>query len=215
MADLIFALVIIAAVLIGRHTGFLKGLINLVCVVIASFGGYLIYPYFSSFLVKTPLFNVILNSVSKYILKNYYSGTPIENLNEMFMKYNVSTIEDLFAKMSEGVTLVIINIISIVIVFVVLRLILNIVKGITSLITKIPVIKGLDKTLGMILSIASSLLVMYLLVAVMMIPPCNTTEISKKMCEHIDNSVITKHVMDYNIFINYDSLAEMGIMGET
>ena len=48
----------------------------------------------------------------------------------------------------------------------------------------------------------------------MMIPPCNKTEVSRLMCEYIDESVITKHVMDYNIFINYDSLSEMGIRGD-
>ena len=214
MVDLIFIVIIIIAALIGRHTGFLKGLVNLICVIIASVGGYLLYPYFSSFLAETPLFKTICTPINEYILKNYYNGTPMENLNEMLQKYNVTTVEDLFVKMSEGITFVIINIISIAVIFIVLRLTLNLVKGITSLITRIPVIKGLDRILGVAVSIVSSILIMYLVVAVMMIPPCNTTEISKKMCEYIDKSIITKHVMDYNIFINYDSLAELGQSGE-
>jgi len=214
VADLIFAVIIIIAFLIGRHTGFLRGLVNLVCVVIAAFGGYLLYPYVSSFLVATPLFNIISKPISEYILKNYYNGSPIENLNSMFEKYNVASIEDLFIKISDGITLVIMNVISLILVFLLLRFALGFVKGITSLVTKLPIIKGLDRTLGIVVSIVSSILIIYLLVAVIMIPPCNQTEISKIMCKYIDESVITKHVMDYNIFINYDSLSEMGIRGD-
>lgn len=214
MADLVFVLIIIVAVFVGRYTGFFKGLVNLVCVIVSAIGGYLLYPYVSSFLVTTPLFETIRKPVNEYIINNYYNGSPIENLNQMFTKYNVTTIEDLYLKISEGITLVAINVISIILVFLLLRFALGFVKGITSFITKLPIIKGLDRTLGVIVSIISSVLIVYLVVAVMMIPPCNKTEISKLMCEYIDESVITKHVMDYNIFINYDSLSEMGIRGE-
>lgn len=214
MADLVFALIIIVAIFIGRYTGFLRGLVNLICVAVSAIGGYLLYPYVSSFLVATPLFETIRKPVNEYIINNYYNGSPIENLNQMFIKYDVTTIEDLFVKISEGITLVAINVISIILVFLLLRFALGFVKGITSLITKLPIIKGLDKTLGMVVSVISSVMIVYLVVAAMMIPPCNKTEISKTMCEYIDESVIVKHVMDYNIFINYDSLSEMGIRGD-
>lgn len=214
MADLVFALIIIVAVFIGRYTGFLRGVVNLICVAVSAIGGYLLYPYVSSFLVATPLFETIRKPINEYVINNYYNGSPIENLNQLFIKYDVTTIEDLFIKISEGITLVAINVISILLVFLLLRFALGFVKGITSFITKLPIIKGLDRTLGVIVSVISSVIIVYLVVAVMMIPPCNKTEISKSMCEYIDESVITKHVMDYNIFINYDSLSEMGIRGD-
>lgn len=210
MADMIFILIVAAAILLGRHFGFLKGLINLVCVVIASFGGYLLYPYFTSFLINTPLFKTINEPVYNYIIKNYLNGTPVENLNQMLLKYGVTTVEDLLVKMSEGVTTVIINIISIAVIFLIIRIALMAVKGIAGIVTKLPVISGLDKFLGMVTGIVSALLIIYLAVAVMMVPPCNSSEISRTMCENIDKSIIVKHVMDYNIFINYDSLAELG-----
>lgn len=210
MADLIFIIIMIVAVLIGRKMGFLKGLVNLVCVALSALGGYLLYPYVTAFLVKTPLFDTICTPVSKYILDNYLKGTPVEDLNLLLTKYGAANMEDLFLKMAQGITTVIINIISIIVVFLAIRFILNLVKGITSLITKLPVISSLDKLLGMIMSAFSTLLIIYVVVAVMMIPPCNSSEISRKMCEYIDNSVITKQVMDYNIFINYESLATMG-----
>lgn len=210
MADIILIVILALGILIGRHMGFLKGLVNLVCIGIAAIGGYLLYPYVSSFLMDTPLYGTILKPVTEYITNNYLSGTPMNNVNSMFIKYGVTTLEALFVKMAEGITVVIINIISIVAIFVLLRVVLMTVKFITSLITKLPVIHGLDKLLGMTTGFISSLLIVYLMVAVMMIPPCNKSEISQKMCEYIDNSVITKNVMDYNIFINYDSLSEMG-----
>ena len=192
--------------------GFLKGLVNLICIGISAVGGYLLYPYFSAFLMDTPLFETILKPVTEYITKNYLNGTPMNNINSMFIKYGVTTVEDLFVKMAEGITVVIINVISIILIFLILRFALMTVKFITSLITKLPVIHGLDKILGMVTGFISSLLVVYLVVAVMLIPPCNKSEISQKMCEYIDKSVIAKNVMDYNIFINYDSLSEMGEM---
>ncbi len=210
MADLIFIIILLIFITIGRMNGFLKGLASLVCVIISCVGGYLMYPYFTSFLVETPLFGTISKAVSEYISKAYQNGGAIENLNELMLKYNVTAIEDLFAKISEGITLVIINIISIAVIFIALRLILSTLKGITKLISKLPVISSLDKLLGVVTGIVSGLLITYLIVAVMMIPPCNKSEISRKMCEEIDKSVIAKHVMDYNIFINYDSLSQMG-----
>lgn len=208
MADLIFIGIIIVSAIIGRHSGFLKGMVNFVCIVIASFGGYLLYPFLSAFLVETPLFQTISKPINEYITKNYFKGNSIEALNEALIKYNVTAVEDLFNKMSEGVTQVIINVLSLILIFVLLRFALKLFKGLASLITKIPVIKGLDKTLGMLTSMISAVLVVFLVVAVMMIPPCNSSEVSKKMCEYIDKSVITKQVMDYNVFISYKSLNE-------
>ena len=210
MADIIFVIIVLAGLLLGRHMGFLSGLINLVCVVISSFGGYILYPYFTAFLIKTPLFDTVNKPVYDYITKNYLNGTPVETLNTMLLKYNVSTIEEMFAKMSEGVTTVIINLISILVIFLALRFLLTAGKGIASLVSKLPVISGLDKTLGMVLGLVTALTVMYLFVAVMMVPPCNTSELSRAMCENIDNSLIVKKVMDYNIFVNYESLSELG-----
>ena len=132
-----------------------------------------------------------------------------EGMPELFVKYAVDTVEKLSVKMAEGVTLIILNIISIVIILVVIKLVFYYLKKSAKWINDLPVIGIVNRVFGMIISGMSAIMLLFILVAVIVVPPSNTTEFSKNICRGINESYILSRVVDYNFFVNYRSLSNM------
>jgi hypothetical protein len=110
--------------------------------------------------------------------------------------------------MATGITVVIMNIISLIIVIIGIRIIIGMLKTMCGILNKIPIIGTFNKILGMLVSGCSCIVLMFVIVAVMLLPPSNKSELSTKMCLEIDESVIVSRAMDYNIFISYKSLSK-------
>lgn len=208
MLDVIFILCLAVAFLIGYKTGFLRALVGFLGVVISALGGYLLYPYVTPLLMKTPLHGWIYSLVVNW-LKDYLSRNEnISRLQNFFAKYQADSADGLISAMASGITTVIFNIISVILILLVIKLLILILKKFTKLINHIPVIGIINRLCGMVLTGASFITVCYLVVAVMLLPPSNTTEISRRMCEEIDRSYVVRYVMDYNFFVNYESLSK-------
>ncbi len=205
MVDLIFILGLIIAFYVGYQSGFVRALVGFLGIFVSAFGGYLLYPYVTSFLMKTPAFDFVNGWVSSGV-QGYVNGHT--NPDDLFLRYQADTIEMLCAKMSEGITVVILNVVSILLIIVLIKLAVFLLKKITGFINHIPVIGQLNRIGGLLLSGASFVVACFIIVAVMLLPPANTSELSRSMCQHIDRSVVVKPVMDYNFFVNYDSLSK-------
>lgn len=207
MLDVGFLLCLAVAFIIGYKTGFLRALVGFLGVIISAVGGYLLYPYVTSFLMKTPLYDPInqwvLNGLNGYLQKN----ETLARLDELLMTYQAENTEALMNSMASGITTVIFNVLSIFVIIFLIKLIVFFLKKVTRLIHHIPVLGPINRFCGMILTGASFVTVCFIVVAVMLLPPSNTSELSKNMCQKIDESVIVKEVMDYNFFVNYDSLS--------
>ena len=204
IADIILAAVVILSVFIGYKVGFIKSFLNLFFMLFSAVGCYLLYPYVAEIIMSTPLGENINTYFFKIISEKYLTMEPDGYLS-LLLKYNAQTVEELIEKLAGLVSMLAVNIISAVAVFILIRVIFILIKGVFGFITKIPVIGFLNGILGAFLSVASSILVIYLFFAVILSPPCNTTEFSYNICKEVDNSVMAKNVMNYNVFINYDT----------
>ncbi len=205
MIDLIFLLGLAIAFIVGYRSGFLKSLVGFVGVFVSAFGGYLLYPYVSSFLMGTPLFGVVNQSVLGWV-QNYVSEHT--NPNDLFLRYQADNIEMLCAKMSEAITAVIFNIVSILLIIVLIKLAIFFIKKLTKIVNHIPLIGQLNRIGGLLLSSFSYIVVCFIIVAVMLLPPANTSELSRNVCHQINNSVVVRPVMNFNFFVNYESLSQ-------
>lgn len=205
MIDIIFVLGLIIAFYVGYRSGFVKSLVGFVGIFISAFGGYLLYPYVSSFLMGTPLFNLVNQSVVAWVQGYVNQHT---NPQDLFMRYQAENIEMLCAKMSEGITTVIFNILSIILIILLIKVGIFLLKKLTSFINHIPVIGQLNRIGGLLLSGASYVVACFIIVAVMLLPPANTSELSRNLCHQINNSSVVRPVMNYNFFVNYESLSQ-------
>ena len=205
MIDLIFIVGLVIAFVVGYRSGFLKSLVGFVGIFVSAFGGYLLYPYVSSFLMGTPLFGVVNQSVLSWV-QSYVSEHT--NPDDLFLRYQADNIEMLCAKMSEAITAVIFNIVSIILIIVLIKLAIFIIKKLTKIVNHIPLIGQLNRIGGLLLSSFSYIVVCFIIVAVMLLPPANTSELSRNVCHQINNSVVVRPVMNFNFFVNYESLSQ-------
>ncbi|MBE7018756.1 MAG: CvpA family protein [Ruminococcaceae bacterium] len=203
MLDFIFVVGLAIALYLGYRSGFASALVGFVSIILSAFGGYLFYPAFAVVLTKTPLYNMVHSSVLAGV-QGYVAKSV--NQPDLFQRYKVTTVELLTSKMAEGVSAVIINIISIIIIFFLLRLVLFILKKSTKFINRIPVLGKINQWAGMLLTGSSFVVACFAIVAVMFLPPANTSELSRDMRQKIDSSIIVKPVMKCNFFVDYDSL---------
>ena len=203
MLDLIFVVGLAIALFVGYRAGFARALVGFAGVFISAFGGYLLYPSVSALLMKTPLYGMIYGLVMPGV-KGYVSQNL--NLGDLFSRYQVNTTELLAAKISEGITLVIFHIISIILIILAIKLLVHILKKSTKFINRIPVLGKINQLAGLLFSGASYITVCFLIVAVMFLPPANSSELSRNMSQQIDQSIIVKPVMKCNFFVDYQSM---------
>ena len=205
MYDLLFLILMGLALWSGYINGFLKAIVNFAGIIASAIGGFLLYPYLSDILVKTPLYTSILNSVSKVLtLKIKDDGLP-----DLLVKYGVDNLERLSVKMAEGVAVIILNIISVIIIIIAIKVVFFFLKKYANWINDLPIIGKINRIFGMLVSGASAIVIIYILVAVVVMPPSNTTELSKEICRGINNSFLLSRVMDYNFFVNFRSLSNI------
>ncbi len=204
-ADIILAVIIIVASFLGYKKGFIKSFLNLFFVLFSALGCYLMYPYAADLISKTGLDEYINGYIVKTLSEKYISSANAQNPAALLLKYNVDTVDALIPKMADGLTVIAMNIIAAIVVFVGIRIIFFLIKGVFGFLTKIPVIGSIDSLLGAVASFVSAMLVVFLFFAVVTLPPCNKSEFSHTVREEIDKSFLTKRVMEYNIFVNYDS----------
>ncbi|MBP3448661.1 MAG: CvpA family protein [Clostridia bacterium] len=208
LADVIFIICLAVAFFVGYKTGFLRALVGFLGMIVSAIGGYLLYPYVTPVLMKTPLYNWVNNGVLVWI-KGYLSrNETAAEMEQLFSKYKVFDVDALTTAMASGITTVILNIISIILIILGIKLGILILKKFTNIINHVPVVGTLNRLCGMVLSGASFITVCFILVAVLLLPPSNTTELSRNICEEIDRSTVVREVMDYNFFINYKSLSQ-------
>ncbi|MBQ7951220.1 MAG: CvpA family protein [Clostridia bacterium] len=208
MLDILFIICLVIAFYVGYKTGFLQALVGFMGVIISAIGGYLLYPYITPMLMKTPLYDWVNAGVLEW-MKGYVEKSQANaQLDGLFVKYQVFDVTALTETMASGITTVILNVISILLIIFIIKLGILILKKCTKLINHVPVIGTLNRLCGVVLSGASFITVCFIVVAVLLIPPSNTTELSRNVCEQIDSSFVVRQVMDYNFFINYKSLSQ-------
>lgn len=208
-ADLIFILVVSISAFIGHRRGFIKSFLSLFCIIFSTFGCFLIYPFISDILKDTAVYTTIFDKIVMALTEKYAQITDGSELAGMFLKYNVETLNDLVNSMSASITNVVVDIMAAIMAFIIMRIIMYIIRGVFGFVSKLPVIKSVDGLVGALFSFFSVMLVIFLFFAVILTPPCNESELSEVICTEIEESVITKKVMKYNFFVNYESLTQL------
>ena len=121
----------------------------------------------------------------------------INNTTEMYKKLLVTAFEDY---VSAYLARIIIKAVSFVALFIILYLIFKVLLGIVNLISKIPIIKGLNRMAGACLGIIESLIVVWLFFIIIVVFVGNKS--GSVLFTMISNSRFLTYLFNSNVFIS-------------
>ncbi|WP_455717118.1 CvpA family protein [Anaerosporobacter sp.] len=218
------AAVLVAFALKGRKTGFIKTIFSIFSIIIAIVLSSAISPYVSKALRSNEKFynniNDHVEDVVKLKVKDKDKTTvseQVEAINKLSLPESIkknllenkSNSEvykalqvDTFKEYVNGyITTLVINAISFLITYLVVTVLLVIVCGALNIISKLPIINGLNKTAGLLVGLLEGLLVIWVLCIVL--TAFSSTQTSQKLYELIQESQFLSCLYNNNLLLGY------------
>ncbi len=223
-ADIAVILIILGFAIVGMFTGFIYSVFKIASFFISIFLAITFYPLLSNLLMKTPLYDSINASILKNILHQQAqsAGTAlpaktgvadgiVNNLEiPGFLKDTLKNSIPDFSKLvdtqkimesiSAELTKMIIAVISLVLLYILIRVGMLFAKFLLKGAAKLPVFKQIDKFAGIILGAFQGLLTVYVLCAVLML--FNTNSAFKGVFTQINSSHIANYFYQNNFIID-------------
>lgn len=131
-------------------------------------------------------------------LPGFLKGPLLEQMPDLSKMVDFSSIIE---GIGGSVTELIVNIVSLILLFIVVRLALMIIKHILKGIAKLPVFKQLDKIGGFAFGAVEGLLMVYVILAVLML--FQTTPVFSSVFDTINSSVVAKFFYQNNFIVEW------------
>ena len=205
--DAILIAIIVLNIFICYKKGLVKLAVGLVAVVAAILVALIFYKPISNMIVQN---TEIDENIEKTIIENFTAKTE-ENTNtenKGFDKYIEKYVDDAINKTQNQIVVEAANVISIKVIdictiiglFIIVRIVLILLTFIADAITSLPILKQFNEIGGIIYGVVKSLLIMYAILAVLffIVYTTGNTTIS----DAISNSIITKVFYDNNLLLN-------------
>ncbi len=221
-ADLAVVLLIGATTYMEYKRGFLLAMFKMVSIFVSLFLSWMLRPVIYDILQKTFIYDWIRSSVYQNILKENLEGQMVQKAEQMNLIDNLNVpdfIKDViknqdFIKSSDiidfnslrsgivdFVTSICVGILGVILIFVVSLVLMRVLSKVLDLISKIPIIKQINQTLGLVLGAIIGLMqVWFGLIIITLISNMNAN--FGIIYNEIDKSVIAKYLYENNI-LNY------------
>lgn len=195
LIDLILIAIIALFTFIGYKKGLIKVAFGLVSFILAIIISVILYKPVSSFIIKyTPLDDYIENAVAERLTSSETTKEETENIVSNYYNNikNAST-----SVIATGISKTVINISSMLIVFIISKIILLFFKFIGDIIAKLPLIKQFNSAGGFIYGLLKGFVIIYIILAVITIlaPIIDINNI----VSIINSSIITNIMYNNNI----------------
>ena len=176
--DLVIVAIIAICVLVGYYKGLTGSLLKIVSFVLALIIAFVLFKPVSNFIIdKTDWDENLEQAIRQSILKDEEKTndeTQKENMPEVITDYINNAVEKagneaktaIVDSTAREVSVMIINIAVAIALFIVSKIILLLIKGLANLLTKLPVIKQVDKAGGIAFGILQSLVIIYIALAI-------------------------------------------------
>ena len=224
--DIVVIAIIIIFGVVGMKTGFVLSVFRLISYFASIFVALKIYPGMAKIFAKTGMATRIQETISKNLLlqsgtltngvdsqvKETAAQTVIDKLKlPGFLKNSISNsipnasqvlpVDKVMETVSKQLSWIVIQIISLILLYIIIRLVLIFLKVVLRGITKLPLFKQLDKFGGFALGTVEGLMSVYVIFAILMLFSSSPKLI--KLFAGIDNSVIAKFFYQNNFIINF------------
>lgn len=204
--------IIIAILVLSIIMGYKKGLINVVFNIFAFF-----IALIATIILYRPVANIIINNteiddkIKSAIINNTTEEKQSEesSSNTGMQKYIEDAIKNtadeaksqVIETIANTVSIRVVEILTSIILFIVIRAVLIVLKVFTQVIANLPLIKQFNELGGVVYGIAKGLIIVYIILTIMYF----VVSINGKgnIAEAINNSYITKILYNNNIIVNY------------
>ncbi len=207
----IVGILIVAVIMLflirGWKNGLIKSVFDLFSFFIVGILTWLLYPVVSDFLIKTKLYETINNWMVESLNNNDFLSSTLPdffvNLPE-FMKESVissseSAISSSIVSIANALTVLAINVISIIALFIVLSILAFFVKKLGSFINKIIIVGAINRILGAFFGFVQGLFICY--IVIMLISYFPTTKLYGYVANDMNNSYVCKVMYSEDVSI--------------
>jgi uncharacterized membrane protein required for colicin V production len=220
-SDLAVVCIIIGFGIAGLASGLINSVFKIASYFVSIILAIKFYPVVSDLLMKTVLYTNIKASVKNNLaggmdiptagmhngtgtvidslaLPKFLKGTLLDGIPDPSRLVDISSITDAISgQLSE----IIINIISLILLYIVIRIAFIFLKAILKGIAKLPVFRQVDRLAGFILGLVEGLLTVYILLSVLTL--FNASPKFAKVFAAIESSMIAKFFYENNFIINW------------
>ena len=204
---ILIIIIISLFVIKGLKSGLVKAIFDLLSLFIVGIFTWFLYPAFSKFFISTPLYNIIHNWLSSTLQNNNILSTSIPDfLSELpaFLKESIvvsskNTIDTLLINVSDALSVLTINVISIIILFIGLSIIAFFVRKLGTFINKIVIIGPVNMILGALFGFVQGMFICYLIIMIISYFP--TTKIYDFVSKDMEKSYVCKVMYNENVDI--------------
>ncbi|MDD4188898.1 MAG: CvpA family protein [Eubacteriales bacterium] len=205
LADIAVVAIIAVFGFIGMSKGFFKTVYKIGAFIVSGWIAIKFYPKVSALLQGTSFYirlkDGIVNNPALQGIENTtqsmqeaIAGLPVPDFLKDLLQ-GVSGVEQIGASLAELIA----NIASVIILFIVARLVLMIIYAIVERILKLPVLKQLDKFGGFLLGAVQGLLIVFVLFTVLML--FMSSPQFKGIHDAIDSSIIARYLYEHNFIV--------------
>lgn len=187
--DIAVLLIILAFTFIGVKNGFLYSVFRLFSYLLSVIFAVKFYPVLSGMLQKTVIYTDIRTAVINGIIKQQADkistvrdnsakaivdglklpGFIKDSVLENVTKKDIFGVQKILDAVGSEISMLIINIISVILIYVIIRFALVFTRALIKTIARLPVFKQLDKTGGLVLGAIEGILVVYILCALLIL----------------------------------------------
>lgn len=202
--SIIFDIVVIAIIALCTFIGYKQGLVKSAIKILSFFIAIIV-----AFSLYKPVSKLIINNTSiddniKNVMIEKIKPEGMEKEQEVDVGDNVAlkimgeatnTIEEI----AETFTIKLIETATLLLIFVIVKIALRFVTSITDLITKLPLLKQVNKLGGTVYGVIKGIVLVYTILAVVYLI---TPLLRSNVTESINKSIITKSLYNNNIILN-------------
>ena len=207
IVDLIIVGILVLCVFLGYKRGLTGSLLKIVTFLLALIIAFILFRPVSNFIINNTKLDENLESSIKSMFLEVEENDTSSNMPTAMTDYINKVIEDaaddaktaVVETAARDVAISIINLGVVIVVYIIARIILIFVKGIASLITKLPVIKQFDKLGGIIFGLLKALVIIYVILAI--ISFVSTVITDSGVIDAINQSFIGKGMYNNNILL--------------
>lgn len=201
LADICVFLVVAFFIYTGYRAGFMRSFIKVASYLISIVLSIFLYPIVAETLMKTPIYDRLLEIVSGRYQRGSLTNIMDGNRFGVLTQYIDSGIDAATGGIASAITVLIVDIIAFVIILILSKIIIRIVGNLFGIFTKLPIIKQFNRLGGGIMGGVVGILLLYIVSAAMLLFfPINP---ESKVLYEIENSTFASEIYQNNLILNF------------